>query len=123
MKNLAEIQGFAAEVLEAPTAVVIYPRSYQYPNSESPRNWERQAYDPAGPFVREPFRYFSEVADELPYPVIDLMPTFEQSTTAPLFFADDPHWNRAGARLAGSSLVPKLVELGLLPCATSHVIP
>ena len=116
MKNLDEIQRFSAEKLEVPTAVVIYPRSFQYPNSESPDNWERRFYDPDSPFVREPFRYFREVAARLPYPVIDLMPTFEQSTTAPLFLEDDPHWNRAGARLAGTTLVPKLVELGVLPC-------
>jgi hypothetical protein len=123
MKNLDELQRFSAEVLEVPTAVVIYPRSFQYSNSESPKNWERRFYAADGPFVREPFRYFREVAAELPYPVIDLMPTFEQSTATPLFLEDDPHWNRAGARLAGSSLVPKLVELGLLPCAPGRVSP
>ncbi len=116
MKNLAEIQRFAAETLDFPTAVVIYPRSYQYPNSESPDNWERRLYEADGPFVREPFRYLSEVAAALPYPVIDLMPTFEQSTVTPLFLEDDPHWNRAGARLAGTTLVPRLIELDLLPC-------
>ncbi|MBW2667736.1 MAG: hypothetical protein JRE13_15730 [Deltaproteobacteria bacterium] len=116
MKNLDELERFSSGTLHAPTTVVIYPRSYQYPNSESPDNWERRFYDADSPFVREPFRYFSEVAAELPYPVIDLMPTFEQSTATPLFLEDDPHWNRAGARLAGTALVTRLVELGLLPC-------
>jgi hypothetical protein len=116
MKNLAEIERFSAKMFEVSTAVVIYPRSFQYPNSEAPNNWERRFYPTDSTFLREPFRYFHEAAAGLPYPVIDLMPTFEHSTAGPLFLDDDPHWNRAGARLAGTTLVPKLLELGLLPC-------
>jgi hypothetical protein len=116
MKNLAELQQFADETLEVPTVVVLYPRSYQYANSESPRNWERRFYAADGPFVREPFRYFAEVSAQLPYPVVDLMTAFEESTVAPLFLDDDPHWNRAGAKLAGTSLFQELIGLGLVPC-------
>jgi hypothetical protein len=116
MKNLTEIQHFSAETLEVPMALVLYPRSYQYPNDESPASWERHEYDPNGPFVREPFRYFHEVAPELPYPVIDLMTTFEEADEEPLFLVDDPHWNRAGARLAADAVVRELMKLDLLPC-------
>jgi hypothetical protein len=119
MKNLEAIRRFSAETLGSPTAVVLYPRAYQYSTSEAPESWERRAYDARGPFVREPFRYFEEVADDLRYPVIDLMSTFERSSEQPLFLVDDPHWNRRGARLAGEAVFDALVERGLLPCDAS----
>ena len=96
--------------------LVIYPRAYQYSDRESPMNWEYRAYETLGPFVREPFRYFEEVADRLPYPVVNLLPAFETSKTFPLFLEDDPHWNREGARLAARTAARAIQQLGLIPC-------
>ena len=96
-------------------ALVIYPRAYQYSDRESPGNWE-PGYEALGPHVREPFRYFAEVGDGLPYPVIDLFSAFETSEEFPLFFARDPHWNPSGAGLAARSVYAGLGERGLLPC-------
>jgi hypothetical protein len=116
MKNLAAIHEFATGTLGAPMVLVLYPRSYQYSDRESPKNWEAWAYEVQGPYVREPFRYFEEVADRLPYPVVSLLPAFEASKTFPLYFDDDPHWNQEGARLAAETAARAIQRLGLLPC-------
>lgn len=116
MKNLAEIDRWSRDVLGAKMALVVYPRAYQYTDRESPRNWER-GYVPLGPFVREPFRYFAEVAPTLPYAVIDVLPDFEASDRFPLYFANDPHWTEQGADVAAHAVLEALRERGLLPCA------
>jgi hypothetical protein len=116
MKNLAAIHDFATGTLEVPTVLVIYPRAYQYSDREAPKNWEARAYETLGPFVREPFRYFEEVTDRLPYPVVNLLPAFETSRTFPLYFEDDPHWNPNGARLAAETAARAIHGLGLVPC-------
>jgi hypothetical protein len=116
MKNLAAIHDFATGTLEVPMVLVLYPRAYQYSDRETPKNWESRAYETLGPFAREPFRYFEEVADRLPYPVVDLLPAFETSKTFPLFLEDDPHWNREGARLAARTAARAIHRLGLIPC-------
>jgi len=120
MKNLAEMQAFTTEILGATLAVVIYPRAYQYSDREAARSWEL-GYDALGPHVREPFRYFAEVAETLPYPVLDLLPAFEASDEFPLFFARDPHWNPRGAGLAAREVFAGLVARELLPCAQTAI--
>ncbi|MFQ5418078.1 MAG: hypothetical protein ACE5FL_13690, partial [Myxococcota bacterium] len=117
VKNLADLHAFSADTLGVPMVLVLYPRAYQYSESESPENWERRSYEVLGPYVREPFRYFDEAADRLPYPVVNLMPAFENSEIFPLFLVDDPHWNRDGARLAARSVHRALEDLAVLPCA------
>ena len=116
MKHLAGIERLSRDVLGVPMALVIYPRAYQYSLREVPGNWEL-GYEPLGPYSREPFRYFAEVAPALEYPVIDLMPAFEASERFPLFFARDPHWNAAGAEVAAVATYSALIDLGLLPCS------
>ena len=107
---------FTRDVLGAEMGLVIYPRAYQYSRRESPRNWERGKYEILGPWVREPFRYFEEVADSLPYPMVSLLPAFEQTGEFPLYNADDPHWTDLGAAFAARALFGELSERGLLPC-------
>lgn len=116
MKNLAEWHAFASESLGAQTAMVIYPRAYQYSSRESLDNWEAHLHTRLGPHAREPFRYFAERAGELPYPVIDVLPAFEASQQFPLYFRTDPHWTRLGAAVAARAIFDDLVDRGLLPC-------
>ncbi len=117
MANLAEIQRFGESELDAPLAVVLYPRHYQYSAAESPRNWEESRYERLGPFALEPFRYFEEVSPTLPYPVFDLLQVFQDTEEFPLFFEDDPHWNAAGARLIAREVEDRLLAAGLVPCS------
>ncbi|MEE8473872.1 MAG: hypothetical protein V3T01_00885 [Myxococcota bacterium] len=120
MKNLAAMNAFTRGVLDVPFALVVYPRAYQYSRREAPRNWEDDRYQRLGPFVREPWRYIDEVANELPFPVIDLWPAFENSTRFPLFFRNDPHWNRFGSALAAETVIHELIERRLVPCAAQE---
>jgi hypothetical protein len=117
MKNLAEWHAFATETLGAKTALVIYPRAYQYSEREALDSWDASHHTRLGPFAREPFRYFEERADALPYPVIDILPDFEQAKAFPLYFRRDPHWTRLGAKVAARAVFRELEDRGLLPCA------
>lgn len=116
MKNLGEWHAFASETLGAETALILYPRAYQYSSRESLDNWEAPHHTRLGPHAREPFRYFAEVAGELPYPVIDVVSDFEAAEEFPLYFRKDPHWTRLGAAVAARSVFRELRERGLLPC-------
>jgi lysophospholipase L1-like esterase len=123
MKNLRAIHEFAGASLGVPMLLVVYPRAYQYSDRESPANWERRAYRALGPFVREPFRYFEAAQGDLPYPVVSLLAAFENAETSPLFFSDDPHWNRDGAKLAGARVAEAIEELQLIPCEAKAAQP
>jgi len=111
MKNLAEMHDLVSGALAGEMALVVYPRHYQL--VRQPRS------QPMGRYVREPFRYFEEVAGELPYSVISLLEDFEQSPTWPLFFEHDPHWNKQGAVLAARSVLRELRARGLIRCPES----
>ena len=114
--NLAELHDFSTEALGAPMALVVYPRAYQYSMQESPESWESHRYERLGPWVREPFRYFRQARDRLPYPVLSVLPAFEGADSARLFREDDPHWNEAGARLMAETVARWVVESALVPC-------
>jgi hypothetical protein len=115
MRQLAALHHYVTEELGCRFVLVVYPRAYQYSVRESPDNWEGHCYQPLGPYVREPFRYFAEVRHDLPYPLVDLMPAFENTDEFPLFFAYDPHWNAAGADFAARAVLDSLCDRGLLP--------
>lgn len=114
MRNLAALHR-TAQSLGAGFFVFVLPRAFQHSRDESPRNWERARYEVLGPWVREPFRYFESVRDELDYGTASLLPAFE-AADPPLYLEDDPHWNARGARVAGEAAARILVEAGLLPC-------
>ncbi len=119
VKNLAEMYRFCRDVLHVPMALVIYPRAFQVSLKESPENDERGLYEPLGPYVLEPFRYFHRHRDDLPYPVFSLLDDFRNAEQFPLFFEDDPHWNAAGARLAAEAVSRRLMAAGLVPCGVA----
>jgi hypothetical protein len=116
MKNLAALHDFSKERLNTPMALVVYPRAYQYSLQESRHSWESHRYETLGPWVGEPFRYFRENADRLPYPVLSVLPAFESADQFPLFREDDPHWSEAGARLMAETVAHWAAESGLIPC-------
>jgi hypothetical protein len=116
MRNLAALYDVSTETLGAPMALVVYPRAYQYSLRESPESWESHRYEAMGPWVREPFRYFRENSHRLPYPVLSVLPAFEDADRFPLFRQDDPHWNEAGARLMAETVAGWVAESALIPC-------
>ncbi len=114
--NLASLDALVKDRLGARMALVVYPRAYQYSLRESPGSWEAHQYEPLGPWVREPFRYFEENAARLPYPVLSTLSAFEASDQFPLFQEDDPHWNEAGAGLMAEAVARWTAATGLIPC-------
>jgi hypothetical protein len=116
MRVLRELDRFTTDVLGAEMALVVYPRPHQYSEREAPVHWESDEYETLGPYSREPFRYFAEVADQLPYPVIDLLPAFDATDEFPLFFPRDPHWNRRGVRFVAAHVAAELARRELIPC-------
>jgi hypothetical protein len=117
VRNLARIFEYGRTDLKSSMLLVILPRGFQYSDRETPRNWEAGEYQEIGPFVREPFRYFEEAREKLPYPVFSLLPAFEESGKFPLYLEDDPHWNAEGHRVAAAGLAEYLVRNQLVPCA------
>jgi hypothetical protein len=116
MYHLGLIEDYCRRRLKVPMAVVLVPRAFQYSEKEVPRDYEAHLYTINGPNVRNPNQYFAEQQEDLPYPVLDLLPTFEKSGAFPLYFEDDPHWNADGAYLAAETLADFLVRQHLLPC-------
>jgi hypothetical protein len=117
VRNLERIFRHSETHLRARMLLVILPRAFQYSKRESVRNWESHTYQTLGPYVREPFRYFEEARDELPYPVFSLLRHFEEAPEFPLYQETDPHWNETGNRLAAEGLLEYLVANRLVPCA------
>ena len=116
IKYLEGINDFVTRNLNGRMVLVLVPRAYQYSSRESPDNWERANYQTLGPYCLEPFRYFQEYGDILPYPVIDLLPDFQYTELFPLFFTDDPHWNEEGAKFVAGLILENLEEKSLIPC-------
>ena len=94
----------AARELGAGFVLVVLPRPFQYSAAESPESWEAGEYTPLGPFALEPFRWLDEIAGELSFPVLSLLPAFRATTVFPTAQVDDPHWNAAGHRVAAEAI-------------------
>lgn len=101
--NIDRIARYSQDQLGAKFVLLVFPRSFQYSDKESPNNWEKAEYVPLGPYVHEPFVYFSELAARAPYPVFSLLPDFHSSGEFPTTFDDDPHWNATGTRIAAEA--------------------
>ncbi|NCC53337.1 MAG: hypothetical protein EOM20_19295 [Spartobacteria bacterium] len=115
MHNLEEMNTYCRTRLGVPMTVVLVPRAFQYSTREVPKDYEAHLYTIKGPCVLNPNKYFREIKETLPYPFLDLLPTFAQSEAFPLFFEDDPHWNENGARLAAETIITFLKNRELLP--------
>jgi hypothetical protein len=119
VENLERLAA-AARRLGAGFVVVVLPRSYQYSARESPHNWEAPQYTTLGPWSAEPFRFFASIRDQLSFPVLSLLETFQRASAFPTCFPDDPHWTPAGHRLAAEAIATFLApELGRRTSATT----
>ena len=84
--------------------LLVFPRSYQYSDKESPNNWEKSKYEVLGPFAHEPFKYFEQIKGDVDYPIYSLLPDFQNSTIFPTVFDNDPHWNETGNQIAADAI-------------------
>ena len=103
-KNIEKINKYTKKELGAKFILLVFPRSYQYSDKESPNNWEKSQYQALGPFAHEPFKYFEQIKDDVDYPIFSLLPDFLDSTNFPTVFDNDPHWNETGTRIAVNAI-------------------
>jgi len=117
-KTLSYINRIANDVRRdgARFVLVVPPRYSQWSDRECPGNWEirQYQYTKDDPYELEFIRYFREAAPHLDYPVLDLLPAFQETDRFPLVFHDDPHWNDNGHDFVAGLLDDYLVERGWL---------
>jgi hypothetical protein len=116
--TLRNIEALAAQARAAGSdfALVIGPRHVHWDPGESPANPEAHLYGDDPTWHAEYLRFFEQAAPRLDHPVVELLPAFRASratrasTTRPLVFAFDPHWNAAGHAVVAEVLVDFLAE-------------
>lgn len=117
--NIRDVATFTTDRLHAQFLLVMLPRSFQYSDRESPRNWERYAYTPLGPWVHEPFKWLEALRARVNFPCTSLLDAFRTSNTFPTCFDDDPHWIRDGHTVAARGLFEILKREQFLKSAPS----
>jgi lysophospholipase L1-like esterase len=100
----------ASRSLGADFVVLLLPRCFQYSAEESPHNREATEYTVLGPHSLEPFRFFESIQGKLSFPVVSLLPAFQETTVFPTCLPDDPHWSAAGHRVAAEAIAAFLAE-------------
>jgi hypothetical protein len=101
IRNIAE---FTTDELQAKFVVLVFPRSFQYSDKESPRNWERGSYEVLGPHVLEPFVLFERLKQQVSFPVYSLLHDFQTTEVFPTVQHSDPHWTEKGNRFVAERL-------------------
>jgi hypothetical protein len=114
MANIDAINHYCQTELGVPFVLFIMPRHFQFDARLSPDNWEKGRYPLSGPYLQEPFRYFSEISQTKPYPVISLLDVFRTTQSFPVTFQDDPHLNEEGNAVAATAVLAGLVGRGAL---------
>ncbi|MCH7701147.1 MAG: hypothetical protein IID37_05630 [Planctomycetes bacterium] len=94
--------------------LVVAPRFHQWSDRECPNNWESFAYALDEPYEFEYFRFFEQVRPEVSFPILILLPAFQETTRFPLVFDQDPHWNADGHRFVAEILAEHLIAEGLV---------
>jgi hypothetical protein len=105
----------AAAAVGSDFLLVLGPRYHHWNDAECPNNWESDSYTTGEPYEFEYFRFFEEAAGRLPFPVVNLLPAFQQATESPLSFSFDPHWNRRGHALVGRTLAEVIEQRAAAP--------
>lgn len=108
-RNLLAIARFVEEELGARFVLVVLPRAFQYEPRETPHNWEAGEY---GSHPLEPLLWAETLAAEVDFPVISLLSDFQETPVFPTTFADDPHWNADGIRVAAEAIWRHCERLG-----------
>lgn len=116
LKSIREIAAFTEGELNAKFVLVIFPRSFQYSDKESPKNWERRSYQALGPYSLEPFALFDKFKETVNFPVYSLLKDFQDTDIFPTTLYDDPHWTEKGHRLVAERTYDISKELGIFPC-------
>ena len=111
------IENIAADVSAEGSAfaLVIMPRYFHWNDAECPDNWESDRYGVDEPFENAYLEFFDRQIEGADFPIWSLLGPFAEHSAASderLVFEHDPHWNRAGHRVAGNALAHWLAEAG-----------
>jgi lysophospholipase L1-like esterase len=68
--SIDKINDYSTGKLGAKFILLLFPRSYQYSENESPNNWEKLQYQNLGPYAHEPFKYFDQIKHDVETPSI-----------------------------------------------------
>jgi hypothetical protein len=113
-QNLRRIDAYCRDTLKAKFLLVMLPRCFQYSDKESPRNWERYAYTPLGPYVLEPFKWLEAFRPRAGFPCYSLLEDFKKCGVFPTCFDDDPHWTKEGHAVAAKGMLRILEKEGIV---------
>jgi len=114
--NINKIAEYSEKELNAKFILMIYPRSFQYSNRESPKNWERGEYKVLGPYVLEPFALFEKVKKRFGFPAYSLLHDFQTTNVFPTVMYDDPHWTEKGLRFVAGKVYAIAEKEHLFTC-------
>jgi len=114
--TMANIDRLAAQAAAAGAkfAVFVYPRFHLWNKQESPNAWDKKLYGLPAPYESDYLRYFDEIKASKPYPVINMLPLFQETTEFPLCFEADAHWNPKGHRFVARFLADYLTQQEML---------
>jgi hypothetical protein len=118
MRNVDDVASLALGA-GADFVFFVTPRFQHWNTNECPDNWEKREYALNEPYQNEYFRYFEETVRS--YPIINLLPDFKATSSYPLVFRGDPHWNAAGNAFVADTVTRHLQRLrGAGVAATSR---
>jgi membrane-bound inhibitor of C-type lysozyme len=115
--NVNEIAEFTKNELGAKFILMMYPRSFQYSDRESPKNWERDAYKNLGPYSLEPFALFEKKKKSMKFPAYSLLRDFQETDVFPTVMYDDPHWTEKGLTLVAEKVYAISLAENVFSCA------
>jgi hypothetical protein len=65
-------------------------------------------------YIYEIFKYFEEKSKEAPFPIYSLLKDFRSTDAFPTVFANDPHYNEAGHKIAAEAITRYILESDFL---------
>ena len=114
--SILEIAEFSENELKAKFILMLFPRSFQYSDKESPDNWERGSYEVLGSYSLEPFILFERLKSRMSFPVYSLLHDFQTTEIFPTVLYDDPHWTEKGHRFVAERVYEISREQNLFLC-------
>ncbi len=90
-----------AQSIGSEFALIVTPRYHHWNLNECPENWESHQYTGFEPYQFEYLDFFDKKSRESPFPILNLLPAFQETDRFPLVFVNDPHWNAEGHQLVG----------------------
>ena len=94
--------------------LVILPRYHHWSDTECPENAQAIMHPRDMRNQFEYFRFFEERRDQVDFPILNLLPSFQATDRYPLVFRRDFHFNEAGHAFAAEAIAHYLLEHGMI---------